>query len=418
MSFSKNPLIISLVSVSIALSACGQVTPTVSTAASPIDTATLPPTATSLPLPTANLLQEANIVEKCPAILPSTDLSEIKAGGVVVLIKSRHPHDLYLDDIREAYLFNLASNQLLEFSQQGENLSYYGMAVSPDRKTLAYSVGTPKDETIKLVLSNSIGERQKIIPIKSDIPYPMYGNFSNWLNDQELILDGDVFNPYTGEKQSFNPEEFPDISPDDLGIYSLDFDSELTRVIYTSFGANIAMTDLATMQVLAEIPDHYTRPPEVAWSPNDGLVAMLGASRIQQDDVDDEIFLVDRDGKEIRQVTHLSTYYGTQYELFNLSWSPNGKHIAFWQNDHSRKTKGLRLFVLDTETEELTSYCTWGKPTNITFYGSIWSPDGTQLLIGDLSIQDKVCAVILDIDKNVAVPIADDAIPVGWMLEP
>jgi len=409
-------LFVSILSIAVVLSACSPITPVASLSTPAIDTATHPPTSLQTPTATADLLREANIREKCPNILSSDNLSEIKAGGVVVLFKSR-----YLDDIRDAYLLNLANNQLFEFSHQGEILSYYGVAVSPDRKTLAYSVTTPKDESIKLVLSNSMGERQKIIPIKSDIPYPMYGNVGGWLSNQQLFLNRELFNPYTEEKKTFNPEEFPGISPDDQGVYSLQFDPELTRVIYPHSHATTAMAELPTKQVLAEIPALSRGVPEITWSPDGNFVAIVGAQT--HESIADEIFLVDRDGKETRQITHLSTHLSkyfddTGYRLTNLSWSPDGKSIAFWQIAGSIDTRELRLFVLDTKTEELTSYCTWGKPKGITFYGPIWSPDGTQLLIGDFSIQDKVRAVIVDIDTNVAVPISENFIPVGWMVAP
>ncbi|MBI5351317.1 MAG: PD40 domain-containing protein [Chloroflexi bacterium] len=410
----KKPLIKTLMCAVIALSACGQITPRATTVPPPTNTATLPSTATLVPTPTAtvDLLQEANIVEKCPTILPSTDLPEIKAGGVIVFLKNSE----YIGIIRQAFLLNPANNRLFEFSQEGEILSYYDIAVSPDRKTLAYSVNTLKDETISLVLSNSMGERQKIIPIKSDVPYPMYGGIQNWLNDHQLILDRDVFNPYTGERQSYNPEDFPDFSSHDMYWGLLEYDPGVTRVTYRSFGVTTALADLVSKKILAELPGNSGHP-EIAWrAEGDFLAVVEGTQNTMQGNVDDEIFLVDRDGKENRQLTHLSTYYGTKYGLHNLSWSPDGTYIAFWQDDYNPDRKGMRLFVLDTKTEELTSYCTWGEYRNLTtFYGPIWSPDGRQLLIGDLSIKDTVRAVVIDTENNTAIVIADDAIPVGWM---
>lgn len=403
-----------IIPILFAIVACNVATPvpvSITSTGMPASSSTITPYI--LPTPTNDAWQNAHIKEQCPNILPSTSLSTINTNGVAVLLKYH-----YLDDIRDGYLLNLKNKQLFEFSQQGENLSYYSLPVSPNRKTLAYGIVTPKDESIKLVLSNSVGERLAIILIQSDLPYPMYGNVRIWLNDQQLLLDGNVFNPYTGEKQIFNSEDLPDISPDDFGVYLSILNPELTRAIYPHFGGTIAMADLATKQVLAELQAHYAGKLEVVWSPKGNLVAIVAAGQANQDNAE-EIFVVDRDGKEITQITHLSNYYNAEYGLFNPSWSPDGSHLAFWQDDFANpNTKGLRLFVLDTKTEELTSYCTWGNPTNQRFYGPIWSPNGTQLLIGDISTKDTVRAVVLDIDKNVAIPIADDVVPVGWMVAP
>lgn len=414
MNFTKHLLITSLASIALAFSACEQTSPTMPTNTLPTSSATLPPIATSLPLQTATAdsLQKAHIVEKCPDILSSSELSGLASGGKIVLLEN--PHNSLT--VKAGFLLDPKSNQRIDIFQKGEILTYTNqVSVSPDRKTLAYGVDTPENNTIKLVLSNNRGERQEAIPIKSDIPYPMYGTVEGWLNNQQLLLDRELFNPYTGEKRSLDPKNFPDISPDDFGVYSLQFDPTLTRVIYPNSHVKTVLADLATKQTLAEIPSHHAGAPEIAWSSNGELVAVVGTIQIQET-VADEIFLVDRDGKEIRQITRLSAYYGTKYDLFKLSWSPDGNRIAFWQNDASSNTKGLRLFILDTKTEKLTSYCTWGEPKGITFYGPIWSPNGTQLLIGDLSIEDKVQPVIIDINKNIAVPLVEDAMPVGWMV--
>lgn len=413
MNIAKKSLLVNLISVVIVLSACGQKTSFASVSTLPAKTATMPSTAYPLPISTAttNQTQKENIEEKCPTILPSAELSKIKTEGVVVLLKSR-----YLDIVRQAYLLNLANNELIEFSKQGENLSYYAIAISPDNRTLAYSIISPKDETIQLILSNNLGERQKIIPLKSDIPYPMYGTIGGWLNDQQLILDREILNPYTGENQKFNPKDFPDISPDDFGVYFLQYDPTLTRVIYSHSHATTALTNLVTKQVLAEVRASYAGVPKIAWSPNGNYVAIVGASQSEEKGAD-EVFIVDRDGKKIEQLTHLSMDYPSSV-IFNLSWSPDSSQIAFWQKDFATTMPKLRLFVLNTKTEQLTSYCTWGTSKDITFYGPIWSPDGTELLIGDRRDKQKIRPVVIDINRNLAVPVAEDMIPVGWMVSP
>jgi Tol biopolymer transport system component len=282
---------------------------------------------------------------------------------------------------------------------------------------------------VKLILSNSKGEQLK--PISWWNTYPFSVGVGAWLNDQQLWVNGVLFNLYTGKKQMFKPETFTGIAQDQYGFYPFVLDPTLTRVMYPYDPIYIALADLGTKQVLTTLTDFTAARPEVAWLPDGSHVAVVGTVFVDQaqEIPADEIFIVDKDGKQVQQATHLSAYYpisglkGAQtYHLQNLAWSPDGRYIAFWDNS-------LRLYVLDTETDEVTSYCKWGEkpPPSLVTPGPsrwwpdeqapIWSPDGKQLLIGYRDTNDALHTVILDIENNVAFSIANDMIPVGWMVK-
>lgn len=371
----------------------------------------IPPTENHSSLATVTPSVELNIIEKCPVIFSSMEQSVTNLNGNIVLLQK--PKNSFV--VKNVFLFNLENNQEINILKEDELLSYTNsIAVSPNYKFLAYGVVNTNNETIHLILSNSVGERQKIISLESDIPFPMYGNVQKWLNDQQLLLDRNIFNPYTEETILFDPESFPDNAPDDFGIHSIQFDPTITRVIYTSSDATIVMVDIETKQVLAEVKAPYAGMPKIAWSSDAKWVAIVGENS-KTGSNSDEIFLIDRDGNEVKQVTNLSTFEGSG-AIFNLAWSPDNRQIAFWQNDISSSKKGLRLFVLDIEAEKITSYCTWGEPKNTTFFGPIWSPDSKHLLIGDLRTKDTANSIVIDIEKNLAIIVGENFIPVGWML--
>lgn len=427
MSIAKKLVSIGIVCVTLLLSACGQMA-TVPAAVIPTRTftPTPPPFATPFPsvTPTPSPLQLAHITEKCLDVMPSKPQT-VDSGGIVVLLGSGD------FNIYEASLLNLENSQWQVLALSGKEFySYRSMAVSPDRKTLAYGIGIPETKSVKLVLSNSNGERLKPVFWWSAYPFNV---MIKWLNNQHLFVYGavesQVFDPYTGKKQVFNPKNFKGIAQDQYGLYPFVLDPTLTKVMYPYDPVYIALADLPAKDVLTTLTDFTAARPEVAWLPDGSRVAVAGTIFVDQakELPADEIFLLDKDGKHTQQATHLSAYYpvsdvkGAQtYHLMNLAWSPEGRYIAFWDNS-------LRLYVLDTETKNVTSYCTWGKhpidtPKPAMWWPNeqepVWSPDGKQLLIGYRDANDTLYAVIIDIKNNVAFSIANDMIPVGWMVSP
>jgi hypothetical protein len=362
--------------------------------------------------PSPNGLKSAYFTERCPVEKSLSDSVPGKFDGQIVLLE--HPTDLSI--VNKASLLDLRTGQSIDILHEGEILSTNSIAVSPERKLLAYGIETQDDKSIKLIVSTNKGDRQISTPIKSSLPYPLAGNVGQWLTNEQLYVDGEIVNPFNGSQNSFNADEFPDFAKFPRSN-SLVFSPKLNKVVYRLSNANIGLVDVSTREILATFPEKFDRGPEVAWLPDGTHVAIIGAGKhVEPSKVSsEEIFIVDESGRQIRQVTHLSTFYQANYNLFNPVWSPDGRYIAFWQKDVNKPTKGLRLLVVDTQTEQTTSYCTWGEPKGTRFYGPIWSPNGKQLLIGDQRVQDTISAVIVDVDTNNAFLVSNDAIPGGWM---
>jgi WD40 repeat protein len=364
---------------------------------------------------TVDLMQQARLSEKCVK-LTSSKPSDIETKGVVVLAQNNR--DKILSILRGIFLLDMEASKLIDISRPNEVYSYYGMAVSPDRKMLAYGIADTDSTTVKLVLSNNKGELQKAILWENT--YPLGISIAGWLNNQQLKLNPDtVFNPYTGEKENFSPSDFPGYLQIAGKFDWLGFDPSATRAIYKASEAKIVTVDIKTKQILAEIPNHIDRAPVVAWSSDGSRIAIVGtvSDREPKTPLDlvynDEIFILDNDGKQIKQVTHLALIYSPEtYNLYNLAWSPDSRYIAFWQMDAQT---GVRLFVLDAKTQQVTSYCVWSQPDDNIYYGPIWSPDGNQLLIENRNADNALRAVVVDLKKSEAFVIAEDKIPVGWM---
>jgi Tol biopolymer transport system component len=61
----------------------------------------------------------------------------------------------------------------------------------------------------------------------------------------------------------------------------------------------------------------------------------------------------------------------------NLTWSPDGAHIAYERIPQPRNDIGVELLVIDVETEEQEVLATYGRLHGI---GPVWAPDGAWVL--------------------------------------
>jgi Tol biopolymer transport system component len=130
----------------------------------------------------------------------------------------------------------------------------------------------------------------------------------------------------------------------------------------------------------------------------------------------DEIFIVENDG-QVRQLTHLYDTFGMILTIDSISWSPDGKKIAFWLHDGQGN---LTLMVANSLTGEVKNYCILNATVTrfpIDVSAPIWSPDGKYLLVENRYTADKSKLLVVDLLNNIAFPIAEMQNAVGWMLE-
>jgi len=113
-----------------------------------------------------------------------------------------------------------------------------------------------------------------------------------------------------------------------------------------------------------------------AWSPDGSKLAFaygLGDSRyVDSFNFDEGIWVVNADGKGLRQVTQLSP--GTSFD-FGPQWSPDGKRLVFVRSE--LKQQADAVFTVNLDGTGLVQVTPWDLNAGD---GPDWSPDGKWLL--------------------------------------
>ena len=104
------------------------------------------------------------------------------------------------------------------------------------------------------------------------------------------------------------------------------------------------------------------------WSPDGSTIAYV---RFNQDDAfGSEIFLMNANGTEKRNLTNESAQGGGGYS--SLRWSPDGSSIVFTKVEEESDRPAI--YVIDVETGEQTAL------TDSGFLSPAWSPDGSNIV--------------------------------------
>jgi Tol biopolymer transport system component len=402
-----------IIPVVVLLIACNVALPVPSaTATVPTNTATDSPATipTNLPLSTETVVpedQDELVENDCVDILPTMP-ANFTVTGIVPLEDFQKRITTFL---------NLATGDESQIPKINEWIADY--AVSPDRKTLAYK--NYDSSAISLTLVDVLNSRtQTIFSDQSD--YALY----YWLNNEELMLGKNgqwvIFNPYTNQKEVFSISDFPDYDTYNQYNVWIGFNPKKTLAIYKNKGGNTSLLDVDTKQLMGEVSDAVQRPPVAAWTVDGNQAAIIGATQLGQylSQSGDNIFEVGQDGQAI-QLTHLAEQYGVGFNIHSLSWSPNSRYIAFWMRNS--EISDWHLAVLDIVAKQVIDYCISTDPyassgqVLLGVSAPIWSPDSKQIIV-EHRTSDSNYVVLLDITQNIAFQIAQNTIPLGWMVAP
>lgn len=371
-----------------------------------------------LPTITPTVPPEVHLIFQCLEIAPN-----LPAGGNVkgtLVLTPAYPYNN-----ARTYLWNMETSE----KHLWLNEPVLDYITSPNGRWLAFwGNKSQQGNGLWLTIVTADGKEQKVIKMEEG-----WGHLALWLDNQRLLIRnvGEIYkstdtarlvlNPFTGERQ--------ELPPDPLDIYNLypvpqwqglgmsSYDPGLTRRVYPNIDYDLVLEDLQTHQVLV----HFLVPIFDAiprWSPDGQSFVITKATRYNPGPDSYELFNISRDG-EVSQLTHLADHYENAY-IASYHWSPDGQYIAFWlaanpENDHQ-----VNLAVLDIKTLDMVVYCITSNYKGTTPPNLFWSPNSQQLVmdVTDENEENPVRVVIVDIVHGWAAQIAEDVLPVGWMINP
>ena len=370
-----------------------------------------PPTQPSLTTPPS---PHENLVFQCLPILASVPNS-LRISGQIILRDYRRTRSLFALDP--------SNGQTTEILRSSGSRPLTIAAVSPDRQLLAYLDRGSSGHADGLVIVDS-----DFVTLKAISCQTSWLDIENWLNNQQLALfnlDPEtsmvIFDWITSQEMPISFNQFPDFS-NSVRHPWVEFDPTMQLVLYQIEGNEYSLFDLTSKKSVATLPAWTAKAPDASWSVDGGFVAVTGPSPKYYDNRggSDEIFAISRNG-QVEQVTHLADYYGRGLGLYSPRWSPDGKQLAFWVQHEANGTLDHVLAIVDTTTKTTTNFCISSDPSG---YGGefdeslpapIWSPDGKQIIVENRFSHDHNRVVLVDLPNKIAVEIAQDARPVGWM---
>ena len=359
--------------------------------------------------------------EKLLCLEPDLSGPNIASTGTIVLTDSTQ---------RELYLMDLETGDIRLLEKH-----FRDAQASPDFQWLAYLTSS-NDQGSTFVIVDAAGK------IVTKHLYERGFEF-RWLNSEQLIQiysspqmdefgEAYLLNPFENQTQIFVPD-FPDIFWTDYvdwGIFYQSraiYDPFLKMVLYPKPGADNpnALWSIEKKAVIAEFPTHnYLHGERPQWSPDGAQLAII-LDTITDNSIGvgykKDIFSISRDGT-LKRLSYWSDFYSSTV-IHNYSWSPDSRYIAFWfTHNWENVYADLQLAVLDTITGEVNNYCNLGvRPVGNVFHRApVWSPDGKHLLIGVVNgattSEDQSEIFLVDIAAPYAVKVAENAIPLGWMI--
>jgi hypothetical protein len=179
-----------------------------------------------------------------------------------------------------------------------------------------------------------------------------------------------------------SPGYFPAWSPDHSAVAYSDSDNPGgTLYVATASDAYPVTTGVA-------------KDSHPAWSPDAKQItfARIDLSQNQQSSEYSEIWAVNRDGTNVRQLTHLPCLSS------DPSWSPDGKKIVFWSStDHCSPGPGFGNYELYTINVDGSGLKRLGTTPNSG--APAWSPDGKTIAFscdGYSGVGVEVCVMNAD----------------------
>lgn len=359
------------------------------------------------------------------------------SNSIIVL---RSLQDVVAHQAPDIILVDMSDGQLKETIQKTQITPNF--AVSANGKLIAYEASTIKDGEVTqldLIIANGNFQTQNSIPWDDQ-----WDSILGWTTDQKVIISSSTLesaskppvsyvlvDPLNGRQQAIHLRisDFLDKSLYDLpywgGWYGLLIDPTLKLAVYPR-QSNVnkemytyALWDLASNETVFSLENIFSAFsnfndtfPVPSWSTDGTQFAFVGEKE-EVVPTKFELFLVNREG-DIEQLTNLSDI--AYVWPSSHSWPSDNNHIAFFLSPPQEAVNGnANVAILNANTLEVTDLC---LSVNFQDFAPIWSPNGKQFLIVDSYEKDHQRVLLIDVEKNVVFPIAEDVEPIGWMIKP
>ena len=364
-----------------------------------------------------------DILENCLEMFPFEAPPPVEIANHLLLLQGdSQPRSLFLLNVGNGIKTQITSS------------NSYEIFISPNHTQFGYVQSEEPSREEFLTIHDSKG---KIIKIMS---LPLASFFWGWLDNDQIMIttkkDVDSTDPYAlfvfnlldGASKELSDQEsykdFYDVSYLAWQYNRVIYDPTLKFAIYPShYGEAVTLYNVSSQEelsVLRAITAHIASP---VWSPDGNFVVVAG-DPVQKDEETvlsrdtNELFLLDKLGN-VTQLTHFSKQYG-RGEVGNVSWSPDGKHLAMWVSIGSNTDE--RLMILNLDSRQVTNYCVTGMKFEWGFSMQpkpFWSPDSHIILINNRdSINSPINVIWVDIQNNRSGIFPTNARLWGWLTSP
>jgi hypothetical protein len=407
-------------------------TSTAQTLFTPTSTPTVPLALNPTPSSTPTLSRPTATI---PVTLPPAGFLDYKPITITTSLPvDTHPAStliLWGRKGKNSYRLDFAPHRELDLPQYASCLS-----TSPDGKWLTYCQDFPDLSAERwLTVESANGQEMKKIRIEKD--WDVY-RVLTWLDNQRLVFNSlentpispvIILDPFLGNQQGLD-SDYPDLRSTGSGPAGMNFDfvkstvvyhPSLNLVVYPQIippdGFFVVLWNRQSKKALAKLRDFGAFGHYPLWSP-DGeqfVIAAIPQSGVNPNNIresKEELFLVSRAG-QIQQLTHFAESFD-HVKIWDYSWSPDGKRLAFWLDTEPNPCgTGPDLAVLEIGTRKVTNYCI--SSGSIDTLPPAWSPDGKYIALKSIDRGD-LRVILVDIEQAWAAQIAEDAIPVGWLV--
>lgn len=389
------------------------------------------------PSPTSISAPSDNFARQCLEVLRALP-ENVEIKGNLVLRETDFPFH-YQDS---TYILRADGSKIDLPLNKDEIIS--SEAISPNHRWVAYFAepSLNPEAPDRVVVVNQDGEQV----FSKILEHHQWLQIDGWADNEHLLIDKwqslpdihlatplpvVVLNPFTSEEIEL-PPSYPDmvyLYPKfywrEYGYSGAGYSPDLKLVAYARQDGMVVLWNVFENREVIAVQGAATFGDGPAWFSDDSKFVIDSVVKPTESTAEnvwqEELYVIESNGK-ITRMTSLIDLLGS-VSVGGYKWSPDGRYIAFsLATESASGFNSLGNFyqswaLLDTTTKQVTVYCI---PGNYDASPIVWSPDGTQLLVNmeqNDALVHSYDTVWIDIEKKLAVKIAENTVPEGWLTD-